>query len=258
MDIIHSTDKRMQEYQKEQDKDNPYINNNSTKSALPSNMFSIIEGYNDIKDLFTQSLHVNNPVHLLLVGPPASSKSLFLEEINRLPRSMFILGGTSSKAGIADLVFSYKPKYLIIDELDKINRSKDLSALLTIMESGKLVEAKYKRYNVVNTRMWVFSAANRTNKIPPELLSRFWVLYLSTYTDEELERVIIKVLTEREGKSMSLSKYIADKVINELRSKDPRDGIKIARLSTNKESVDRCVTVMKKYNKNSISKLIND
>jgi hypothetical protein len=61
--------------------------------------FPHIVGYPDIKRLFLKSIIARDPVHLLLTGPPASSKTIFLLEIlEGLDRSYFIDAvGTSGR-----------------------------------------------------------------------------------------------------------------------------------------------------------------
>ena len=61
------------------------------------NGFSSIIGYDDVKKLFNLSLESDNPVHILLVGPPASAKTLFMLECIKLDRSYFTLGSHSTE-----------------------------------------------------------------------------------------------------------------------------------------------------------------
>jgi Holliday junction DNA helicase RuvB len=213
---------------------------------IPKDLFSIIYGHEDVRLVFERSLKSEDPIHILLVGGPSSAKSLFLSELNRLPGSAFTLGGLSTKVGLRDLILE-GTRYLIIDEIDKIDSSNELSALLSWMESGVIALAKHGEHLVMRGKGWIFAAANRVSGLPPELLSRFWVMHIPPYTDEELRGVIIKVLTEREGKNPELSEYIANKVIMKLRTKDPRDAIKLARISETKEDVDEMTRIMLKY-----------
>lgn len=71
---------------------------------MPDDLFAPIIGYDDVKDLFRTALLAPRPVHVLLEGPPASAKTLFLMETGRLPRAVVALGGTSTKAGLTDLL----------------------------------------------------------------------------------------------------------------------------------------------------------
>ena len=91
-------------------------NDEEEEIEIPSDIFSVIIGYDDLKEMFLRSLTSSKPTHILLWGPPASAKTLFLQELNRLPRSRYALGGSSTKAGIARYLIDYKPLFLLIDE----------------------------------------------------------------------------------------------------------------------------------------------
>jgi Holliday junction DNA helicase RuvB len=216
------------------------------KTVLPPDLFSIIYGHDDLKTIFKLSLNADMPVHILLKGKPASAKSLFLSEISRLDGSVYALGGTSTKVGLRDVIAT-GVKYLIIDELDKIETSNDLAALLEWMESGKMPILKHKTYCLVKNPGWVFAACNRLDKLPIELRSRFLVMDITEYTEEELKGVILKILTEREHKTEEEAELIARVVIEYLESLDPRDAIKIARLSKTKDDIETIARIMKKY-----------
>ena len=46
-------------------------------------VFSEIEGMNDIKEMMLRALETTERAHALLIGPPATSKSLFMLEIEK-------------------------------------------------------------------------------------------------------------------------------------------------------------------------------
>ena len=50
-------------------------------------IFDAIVGYDDVKELFEMAIRAERPVHLLIVGPPASAKSLFMNSLTKLERS---------------------------------------------------------------------------------------------------------------------------------------------------------------------------
>jgi hypothetical protein len=55
--------------------------NNFVKSGVKcgsNKLFNPIIGFDDIKEIFQLSIKADKPVHILLVGPPASAKSLFM------------------------------------------------------------------------------------------------------------------------------------------------------------------------------------
>ena len=212
---------------------------------IPEDFWDIVEGYDDIKEVFLASIKANNPIHILLVGAPATGKSLMLLEVERLRGSIFLTAGTATKVGIRDVLLQNKPRYLIIDEIDKITSADDLSVLLTLMESGKVVVAKHQTYLTEYMKTWVFAAANKIDKLPPELKDRFQIFYLKPYDKDTLIRIIAKTLVKREKTEENLAKYIAEKVSSY--SDSVREAIRLSRLCKTKEDVDRFVEIFQKY-----------
>jgi hypothetical protein len=92
----------------------------------------------------------------------------------------------------------------------------------------------------------VIAAANRVDRIPSELLSRFIVVKLKPYTEEEVREICLNILTRREGVERELAETIARAVIEKLKSRDPRDCVKIARLAKSKEEVEKVVEILVK------------
>lgn len=215
---------------------------------IPEDMFRIIVAHEEKKEILHRSLDAEKPVHVLLWGSVASAKTLFLQELARLPSSHFILGSSLTKAGLFDVLFNERPLYLVLDELDKIGDPDNLSALLSLMETGIVTETKYRRHRFLRLKTWVYASANDIRKIPLELKSRFLKLQFRDYTPEEFYEVVVTMLREREGISESLSLYIAQKVLQELGSGDVRDAVKIGRLlkEKKKSDVDLIVDILKK------------
>ena len=114
------------------------------KFSPSSQLFNSIVGYHDVKRLFHLSLTSEKPVHVLLVGPPASAKTLFMQECMKLQRSYFTLGSHSTKSGMIDYLFNNRPRYLIVDEIEHMP-IKDQTSLLSLMESGMITETKYQK-----------------------------------------------------------------------------------------------------------------
>ena len=120
------------------------IESNSTQPISKSKsimLFNNIIGYGDVKRLFNLSFDSDKPVHILLVGPPASAKTLFMLECINLERSFFTLGSHSTKTGMIDYLFEKRPRFLIVDEIEHMPM-KDQTALLSLMESGIIAETK--------------------------------------------------------------------------------------------------------------------
>jgi Holliday junction DNA helicase RuvB len=216
---------------------------------VPPDLFDIIIGHEGKRELIMRSISADEPVHFLLWGVPASAKSLMLEELNRLPRSKFVLGSNLSKAGLYDVLLNEKekPRFLIVDELDKIDDQSNLAGLLSLMERGIITETKYKRHRQIKLKCWVFASANEIRRIPKELMSRFLLLKFKPYGDAEFIDVAVNVLTKREGSNESLALYISQKVMEGLGSRDVRDAVKVARLlkGDTKAEVDHILGILR-------------
>ena len=215
---------------------------------IPKDLFDIVVGHEAKKDLIKRSIKSSKPVPILLWGTPASAKTLILEELSRLPDSKLVLGSSLTKAGLYEILFNERPTYLLLDELDKIDDSQNLAALLSLMERGLVSETKYRRHRTMRLKCWVFASANEIKKLPRELMSRFLLLRFSDYTDDDFYDVSARVLSEREGISESLAIYISQRVLIDLRSKDVRDCVKVSRLlqKKTKSEVDYLVNILKK------------
>ena len=200
------------------------------KLSLPDDMFEDIIGHDEVKDLLSASLLAEKPVHVLLAGPPALAKTLFLWDIERAvgERAIWLVGSATSKAGLWDLVAERQPRILEIDELDKMNAA-DTAALLSMMESGRLVRAKKGRELDITHLIWVVAATNRLYGLSPELLSRFAVRKLEPYSRGDYLSVVRGVLVRRENVDPELAAEIAQRLDG--RSQDVRDSVRVARLA---------------------------
>jgi DNA polymerase III delta prime subunit len=215
-------------------------------SALKSEpLFDSIVGYSDVKRLFHLSLSSEKPVHLLLVGPPASAKTLFMLESMKLERSYFTLGSHSTKSGMIDYLFDKRPRYLIIDEIEHMPM-KDQTALLSLMETGILAETKFQKTRNTHLKTWVFATSNSTERMLTPLLSRFVVLRFKQYSFGSFQEVCTHILS-REGISSDVAEAIAEVVWTKLKSKDIRDCIKIGRLAKTKEDVEWIAQTLRSY-----------
>jgi MoxR-like ATPase len=105
-----------------------------------------------------------------------------------------------------------RPKFLSIDELEKMNKI-DQAALLLLMETGIISETKIIKTRemeltswvfatanscekiieplLLELTSWVFATANSCEKIIEPLLSRFVVLDIPEYTFEQFREIAI-------------------------------------------------------------------
>jgi holliday junction DNA helicase RuvB len=212
------------------------------KLSLPDDIFEDIIGHDDVKELLRASLMSEKPVHVLLAGPPALAKTLFLWDIERVvgEKAIWLVGSATSKAGLWDLVAERQPQIILIDELDKMNAA-DTAALLSMMEGGRLVRAKKGRELDLNNPVWVIAASNKLDMLSPELRSRFAVRRLIAYSRAEYLTVVKGVLVRRENVLLETAEKIAEQLDGW--SQDVRDSIRVARLAS-QVGVDRAIELL--------------
>lgn len=208
-------------------------------------LFCNIIGYNDVKKIFGLSISSEKPVHILLVGPPASAKTLFMLECMKLERSYFTLGSHSTRAGMLEYLFEMRPRYLIVDEIEHM-AIKDQTALLSLMETGILSETKFQKSRNTQLKTWVFATSNGTERMLTPLLSRFITLHFKQYKFENFQQVASHMLTH-EGVGSELAVKIANDVWWKMKSKDIRDCLKIGRLAKSDDDVNWIIDTLKRY-----------
>lgn len=196
-----------------------------------NNLFDDIVGYDNIKELFKESLQLPKPIHILLAGPPSVAKTMFLSDVERVTglQSLWMLGSGASKAGIWNAIIDARPKYILIDELDKM-AAVDYAALLSLMEKGRITRTKVGKQTDLKLTVWVFASANDIDNVPPALMSRFSVKHLKEYNAIEYMNVVRATLIRHEN----ISEEDATKIAAELAGKsyDVRDAVRVARLSS--------------------------
>src|SRR5437867_4888954 len=129
---------------------------------------------------------------------------MFLTEImHSVKDSYFTVGSNTTKAGLVNQLFEKEPKYLLIDELDKMSGSDQVS-LLHLMETGLISETKVKKTRQLELVSRVFATANNCEKIIEPLLSRFLVLEIPEYTFDEFREIAVTRLRKED-----VDKYIA-------------------------------------------------
>ena len=197
--------------------------------------FDEIIGCEDIKRLFRMALDSAQPVHVLLSGPPASAKTLFLQSLMTLKDSYFVDGSNASKSGMIEYIFDNKPKYLLIDEIDKM-ASKDQSFLLNLMETGILSETKHRKTRAItNVKTWVFATSNNISKVMLPLQSRFFVVNLEPYTYEQFYQITVELLTKQHKVKEEIAEATANTIWD--KSANVRDCVKIGRMARSLEDV---------------------
>ncbi len=217
---------------------------------LPDDLFACIISYDDVKDEIKFTLREGKRSHYLMIGPPATAKSLFLMEVGRLSGAYPATGSTVTGPGLTDALLTYQPKILILDELDKV-RMDATAVLLSVMESGDVLQTKYRKHGGQKISLSVFAAANRDRGLAPELLSRFDTkLYFHPYSFDDFIGICRGYLSRYENVPGDIAEYIGKQTWHQL-DKDVRTARGVARrLRDNTTSdVDRVVAFLCRYRK---------
>jgi len=199
-------------------------------SLIPDNLFSSIVGYENIKTIVKYAIDATSPVHFLFSGPPASAKTLFLMELSKLPESYYVLAQTTTQAGLAALLFTYQPKFLLIDEIDRLSGD-HIGVLNSLMSTGIVSESKFGKTRGMELKTKVFAAGIKIHLLPADLMSRFTHIRFEPYTETEFINVASTVLVGSESTPTDLAAYIAREVWNRGHtSSDVRQAVQVARL----------------------------
>jgi len=216
------------------------------KTASTSNdIFADIEGREPIKEELLKAVTSNKTLHTLLVGPPGCGKTEFLLKIKDAfaNQSKFVDGSYGSKAGIVNLLLDKQPRYLLIDEIDKL-QERDQIALFNLMQTGIISKTLKTERIEKKMTVTVFATANTDETLLPPLLSRFFAMYLREYTDEQFKELAVKSVAQKEQVKPEVAMHIAVSVLRKLNSRDLRDVIKIAQRASTIEEVDKVVNTL--------------
>ena len=163
------------------------FNKHSTPSA-----FDKIQGYDDLKQIVSRALDAEDNYNLLFIGPPASSKTLFLQGILEIRKDAVYFDCSNTTNRILDVLEEKRPKIILIDEIDKMSSRQFQNQLLNFMESGRVdVEQQSKQYHFEIKGAKVFATANDISRLSKPLQSRFRKLFLPRYTEEQFLDVSI-------------------------------------------------------------------
>jgi Holliday junction DNA helicase RuvB len=214
-------------------------------------LFNEVYGYGDLKFLLAKMVLSKQSLHAVLVGPPASGKTMFLLAIQqRMKDVVFIDATNASGAGIVDKLFSNpNTKIILIDEIEKM-RQGDQNMLLNLLETGVLTSTKVKktkerRFDGIK----LFATSNDIDALSKPLKSRLIELHLPEYDFNEFSEIAAKLTERRDGHDREMAMKIADTVWNRLNSRDVRDMIQISKLTKSIDDVEFVANTLQKYRK---------
>ena len=159
---------------------------NNRKEPPEERFFSSIHGYSDIKKLLMRAIVSKESISILLCGPPASSKTIFLMEIMRgLDNACYVDCTNTTGAGLVDKLFNSTINYLLLDEIEKMSK-KDQNVLLNVLETGMLIETKVSKTRSKQMKnLKVFATTNNIDALSRPLRSRFMEFHLPEYTFDQ-------------------------------------------------------------------------
>lgn len=212
-------------------------------------IFDDIIGYDDLKELLAKCLIIKDNCNILLSGPPASSKTIFLMSIQKdVSNACFIDAANTSGPGLVDYLFEHPDTQVIcIDEIDKMKKS-DQSALLNLLETGILSSTKVRKTrSILMKGVKVFATSNEVDRLVRPLRSRFLEFELPEYTWEIFLEITQKLLHKRYGLDEITSAKVAEVIWSSLQTKDIRDVLDIGKLAKSVEDVEFIAKTLQKY-----------
>ena len=145
-----------------------------------------------------------------------------------------------------EYIFDNKPKYLLIDEIDKMS-TKDQTFLLNLMETSVISETKHGKIRTEVLKTWVIASNNNISNITPALKSRFFIIELEPYNYEQFCQITMRLLIEQHKVKEEIAKATAHMVWNRLGSRNIRDCVRIGRMAKSVEDVNFISDTLRKY-----------
>src|SRR5215204_5571857 len=163
-------------------------------------LFNEVYGYDDLKRLLSRMLASKESVSSVLIGPPASAKTMFLLAIQQsMKKDVFFIDATNaSGAGIVDKLFSQpNTKIILIDEIEKMTK-RDQNMLLNLLETGMLVSTKIRKTQEMKFKgIKLFETSIDIERLSMPLRSRLMEFFLPEYNFDEFREIVEKLAANR-------------------------------------------------------------
>ena len=183
---------------------------------------SKISGRDELKSAFARMMNyyerTGKTKNILVIGPPGTGKTETFTAMSKAvgwPFNNISLNGVNKSdvlKGTPSFTHSGSPSeivksmavigdicILMLDEIDKIDRSQDTSvssALLDFLDA-KVFKDNYLGVHIDCKKVLVVATANNENAIAPELLDRFEVVRLNGYTKNEKRSIFTEYMLPR-------------------------------------------------------------
>jgi Holliday junction DNA helicase RuvB len=221
--------------------------------------FSDIHLYDDLKQLLSKMLVSKESMHCVLVGPPASGKTMFLLAIqNNMKDVCFIDATNASGAGIVDKLFAYpRTKIILIDEIEKMTK-RDQNMLLNLLETSMLVSTKVgKTQEMKFAGVKLFGTSNDIELISKPLRSRLMEFHLPEYNFDEFREIVVKLSSNIPRLNREIADKIAFVVWYEMGTKDVRDALQLIKLVRNVDDIEMTARTIMKYKPKKTQSVFN-
>lgn len=210
--------------------------------------FNEIYSYDDLKEILYRGILSEHNVNILLVGPPATSKSLLLQCIHeKLKDCVYYDAVNSSGPGIIqDLTNHKNTRIILIDEIDKLNK-KDQAVFYNLMETGEIIITKKdSKINFTMDNPKIFATSNGIEHLNKPLRSRFSIYRLQEYSDKDFIKISVHLITSKFHFPSILSALIAQLLL-EKGEKDIRKVLNIAKLIRPDDDVKKIKKIIETY-----------
>jgi replication-associated recombination protein RarA len=220
--------------------------------------FSEIHLYHDLKELLGRMLISKESVHCVLVGPPASGKTLFLLSIQKNMKKVFYIDASNASGpGIVDKLFAFpQTKMILVDEIEKMTK-RDQNMLLNLLETGMLVSTKVRKTQEMNfAGVKLFATSNDVEQLSKPLRSRLMEFHLPEYDFDEFGEIVIRLAADRYRLNREIAYKIAYTVWHDMRTKDVRDALQLMKLVNSIDDVEITAKTIIKYNRKKLSPVV--
>ncbi|MDQ2684585.1 MAG: AAA family ATPase [Thermoproteota archaeon] len=199
-----------------------------------------------MKENLFRALISDDQINILLIGPSATSKTLFMTTIQEKCNNVFYFDASNTTGAglIEELYNNRRARLVIIDEIDKL-RKNDMNSLLGLLNDGRIVKSlKQIRYDFKFENIKVFATSNSVISLSKPVRSRFQEYHLNEYTDKEFLNVVKFCLQNK--LPIEINEMIGILLIDS-NIKDVRTAIGLANLLKKDDSRDDVIRVFENW-----------
>jgi|SRR5580765_843743 len=221
--------------------------------------FNDIYGHDNIKETIYRALmKENRSIHIILVGPPSTGKTIFLKIIMEKCNGVVFHNSAAGSTGAGLFIkmeANRQSRILCIDEVTETRSKRDNEALRGVLDDGtfsKTTQAKMIDFQIKGLK--VFMTTNNPSALSVPFKKRCQMILIDKYTDEEFRSIFVFNLL-RKGiiKNEELANGIANAMLY-YKIKNMRTALSIAMLiNEDIDTKDDIIRIIKSYIQNDAS-----